>query len=181
MSEEKNEQMQTASNTLAIMLDYLGLEAAIKPEEKEDKIRLVIHSENDAGRIIGKRGQTLSNLQLLVNRMLNKGTNKFPYIFIDLEGYGKRKNPREKKSVSDTNDKSKKEFSKIDEGVLEQQALDAAKEVKRWGETVSLPPMNSKERRIIHMTLKEDGEIKTESGGDGRLKKVLVALADKAE
>ena len=59
---------------------------------------------------------------------------------------------------------------------LEQQALDAAKEVKRWGEPVTLPEMNAHDRRIIHVTLKDDPELTTESMGEGAMKKVVISL-----
>ena len=58
---------------------------------------------------------------------------------------------------------------------LLQQALDAAKEVKRWGDPVVLPKMNSHDRRIIHITLQEDGEVETQSEGDGAFKKVVIS------
>ena len=57
-----------------------------------------------------------------------------------------------------------------------QQAKDAAKEVKRWGEAVKLPEMNAHDRRIIHLTLQDDPEITTESEGEGSFKKVVVSL-----
>ena len=59
---------------------------------------------------------------------------------------------------------------------LEQQAIDAAKEVKRWGEPVKMPEMNAHDRRIIHMTLKDDPEVQTESEGEGAFKKVVISL-----
>ena len=65
--------------------------------------------------------------------------------------------------------------------LLEKQAKDAAKEVKRWGEPVKLPEMNAHDRRIIHITLKDDPEVTTESIGEGAMKKVVIALNNKAE
>ena len=59
---------------------------------------------------------------------------------------------------------------------LEQQALDAAKEVKRWGEPMTLPAMNARDRRIIHVTLQNDPELTTESIGEGAFKKVVISL-----
>ena len=73
------EQMQKASKTLATMLDYLGLDASLKTEEKGSKIALIVSSD-DAGRIIGRKGQALENLQLLLNRMMLKTDEEFPKI-----------------------------------------------------------------------------------------------------
>ena len=66
------------------------------------------------------------------------------------------------------------------EEALRQQALDAGKEVKRWGESVTLPLMNPHDRRIIHMTLKDDAELTTESEGEGTMKKVVISLKKEA-
>lgn len=62
---------------------------------------------------------------------------------------------------------------------MKSQALDAAKEVKRWGEPVTMRPMNSHDRRIVHITLENDPELITESDGDGKLKKVIISLKNK--
>ena len=62
--------------------------------------------------------------------------------------------------------------------MIRQQALDASKEVKKWGESVTLPPMNSHDRRIVHMTLKDDIEVTSESReeGDSNMKKIVISL-----
>ena len=65
---EKMEEIKVkVSKTLATMLDYLALDAKLKIEDKGSKLAVIIASE-DAGRIIGRKGQTLESLQLLLNR-----------------------------------------------------------------------------------------------------------------
>ena len=59
---------------------------------------------------------------------------------------------------------------------LERQALDAAKEVKRWGDPIKLPEMNAHDRRIIHLALKDDPEVMTESEGEGAVRQVVISL-----
>lgn len=172
------EQKAKASKTLATMLDYLGLEAALKTENKGANIAIKISSE-DAGRIIGRKGQTLESLQLLLNRMMFNGDKTFPRILLDIDGYarndsrgsggGREQRPRHRSESDDASDDMHAQR-------LEQQALDAAKEVKRWGEPVVLQEMNSHDRRIIHITLQEDTELTTVSEGDGSLKKVIISL-----
>ena len=204
------EQMQKASKTLATMLDYLGLDASLKAEEKGTKIALIVSSE-DAGRIIGRKGQALENLQLLLNRMMLKTDEEFPKIIIDIDGYtrkertergeGERGNdrgdrggdrgdrggrgergprgdrgPRGERSERSEREDDRDERGGENEEMLAQQALDAAKEVKRWGEPVTLPPMNAHDRRIIHITLQEENELQTESLGDGAKKSVVISL-----
>ncbi len=187
---ESNERLTKASTTLATMLDYLGLNASVKGEEKNGKFVLSTSSD-DAGRIIGKKGQSLQSLELLLNRMATKNDIDCPWISIDVDGYSKgnnghyvkgggakKRNGYSGKKKGDFSDKRKFRSSKKPENI-KQQTLDAAKEVKRWGEAVTLPPMNSHDRRIVHMTLKEDKEIKTESievNGSDRLKSVVISL-----
>lgn len=212
-----DEQKEKASKTLAIMLDYLGLEASLKVEEKGNKIALLVTSE-DAGRIIGRKGQTLENLQLLLNRMMFKGDTEFPKIVIDIDGYsrkekekrgeggreesrggreegrggrsegrggrgeGRSENRGERSESRDSGRSESRGYERDSEDDAEneerlsQQALDAAKEVKRWGEAVTLPPLNAHDRRIIHITLQDDTELQTESTGDGAKKSVVISL-----
>jgi len=187
---ENSERLNRASTTLATMLDYLGLNAAVKGKEINGKIVLLTTSD-DAGRIIGKKGQSLQGLELLLNRMSTKNDIECPWISIDVDGYSKSNNGdryfkneskrRGKPSVERKNDRYPNKRFKSDENSenIKLQALDAAKEVKRWGESITLPPMNSHDRRLVHMTLKKDTEIKTESiavNGSDRLKSVVISL-----
>lgn len=187
------EHMLKAEKTLGTMLDYLGLEANIKAELKPEKIILMAASE-DAGRIIGRKGQSLESLQLLINRMMQKGEVEFPRIYIDVDGYSRKPSSgsgsgsgsRKRREGGrggrggrgrgrEDGDGGSEDFDQ-DEERIRQQALDAAKEVKRWGESQTLPPMNSHNRRIVHITLRDDEEIITESDGDGSMKKVVISL-----
>ena len=164
------------------------------------------------GRIIGRKGQALESLQLLVNRMMQKADAEFPHVLIDIDGYSRkprerRKGPREDRgddgerrerrdsrdnrgergysqsrpSFSDDESAGEDAGNSENEEILRQQALDAAKEVKRWGDPVTLAAMNSHDRRIIHITLQEDKELKTESLGDGNLKRIVISLATNSE
>ena len=171
------------------MFDYLGLSASLRVEEKGTRIGVKISSE-DAGRIIGRKGQTLESLQLLLNRIMFKDDEECPHIMLDIDGYAKgergarseaddeseeggERRPRERR---ERRPRREEDGERTTKDQLEQQALDAAKEVKRWGEPVTLPEMNAHDRRIIHVTLKDDPELTTESMGEGAMKKVVISL-----
>ena len=162
---------------LATMFDYLSLNGEFKVEEKGQRISVRIAS-SDAGRVIGRKGQTLESLQLLVNRMMFKEDENCPHIMLDIDGYanGERegRENREGGRRPRRSEGASRSGSSVEQ--LERQALDAAKEVKRWGEPVKLPEMNAHDRRIIHITLKDDPEVTTESLGDGQMKKVMISL-----
>ena len=218
MTEQLNkERMEKSAKTLATMFDYLGLKANVKANEAEGKMMLIAQSE-DAGRIIGKKGQTLQSLELLVNRIATKNDAECPWITINVDGYssyqrregpsreegfgrreGRYGRPQERRYSgprregfgrrndedgfgrrSDEGRSGRREENNIDEDeALQKMATDAAKEVKRWGEPVQLKPMNAHDRRLVHVALKEDNEIKTESlpvEGSETLKSVVISI-----
>jgi spoIIIJ-associated protein len=170
---------------LARMFDYLSLSGEFKVVEKGSKIGVLISSD-DAGRIIGRKGQTLESLQLLVNRMLFKSDENAPLVTLDIDGYAdgdrdRRGKSRDKDANGENGDYPRRprrngNNSRSNVAQLELQAQDAAKEVKRWGEPIRLPEMNAHDRRIIHITLKDDPEVVTESIGEGAMKKVMISL-----
>ena len=190
------EQKAKIIKELTTMIDYLGLSASLRVEEKGARIGVKISSD-DAGRIIGRKGQTLESLQLLLNRIMFKGDEECPHIMLDIDGYARGERGARSESASGSEEESagegddrrerpqqrerrdrrpRREERTSTKDQLEQQALDAAKEVKRWGEPVTLPEMNAHDRRIIHVTLKEDPELTTESIGEGAYKKVVISL-----
>ena len=185
-NEKFEERKAKIVKSLTTMFDYLGLSASLRVEEKGTRIGVKISSE-DAGRIIGRKGQTLESLQLLLNRIMFKGDEECPRIMLDIDGYARkggkdrrdddgsapegRGEPRERRERRDRRDRNS-----VPEEQLISQAQDAAKEVKRWGQPVTLPKMNAHDRRIIHITLQDDPEITTQSEGEGSLKKVVINL-----
>lgn len=192
MSEENpkfEQQKEQLIRTLATMFDYLGLTGTFRVEMRDSKMAVKISSD-DAGRVIGRKGQTLESLQLIANRIMFKMDNEFPHVLLDIDGYAN--GDRERRSSDDEEGESPRRSRRSDsdrrrsgrrsgetrasQEQLEQQARDAAKEVKRWGESVKLPEMNAHDRRIIHLTLQDDPEIFTESEGEGAFKKVVVSL-----
>lgn len=183
------EMIDSSKATLEKMLDYLGLEGTVKAEGRTSKINLYV-SSSDAGRIIGRKGQTLESLQLILNKLMQKTNADFPKVYIDLDGYSSGRTERNmdrrergsrgergprRNSDRRRSDRGDEDFSSEDDN-LRQQAIDASKEVRRWGEPVTLPPMNSHDRRIIHIALENDADIITESSGEGAMKSVTIML-----
>lgn len=182
--------IDSSRETLIKMLDFLGLEGTVKAEGRTSKINLYV-SSNDAGRIIGRKGQTLESLQLILNKLMQKTNADFPKVYIDLDGYSSgrtergaerhERGPRAERSSRKSSDgrrgreRRNDDFSGEDDN-LRQQAIDASKEVRRWGEPVTLPPMNSHDRRIIHIALENEADLVTESSGEGAMKSVTIML-----
>ena len=108
--------------------------------------------------IIGEEGRTLDSLQYLLRKMLRK---KFPLkINLNLDAGDFRANRLED---------------------LKKLSHKLAAEVKETGKTRSISSLNPSERRVIHMELQDDKEIKSRSVGEGLFKKVLIYRAGKGK
>jgi spoIIIJ-associated protein len=125
--------------TLQKLLDLLGFTATVEEHTMEDGLLLDVKTE-DSGRLIGRQGQTLSDLQYITNRLLFQQDPSAPKIMVDVSGY--RAQARE---------------------ALVKKAKEAAEKVRRWGDVVELEPLNAFDRRIIHQALKDDPTIETHS------------------
>jgi spoIIIJ-associated protein len=137
--------------TLEELLKHLGFPAHVVEHEADEQLVLDIQTD-EPGRLIGRSGQTLGDLQFLVNRLVFKNDAKVPRIILDVGGY--RQQARE---------------------LLTKRAKEAAEKVRRWGDIVELEPMNAYDRRIIHQALKEDPDVETHSVEvDGSEKKVVL-------
>lgn len=137
--------------TLEEVLRLLGFQVTIEEHHLEEGMLLDVKSD-DSGRLIGRQGQTLSDLQYIVNRMLFKLDPEAPKITVDVGGY--RGQARES---------------------LVKKALEAAEKVRRWGDVVELEPMSAFDRRVVHNALKDDPTVETHSVEvEGTEKKVIL-------
>src|SRR6266576_3620936 len=125
--------------TLEKILNLLGFPASVEEHQMEDGILLDVKTE-DSGRLIGRQGQTLADLQYIANRLLFQQDPAAPKIMVDVGGY--RAQARD---------------------ALVKKAKDAAEKVRRWGDVVELEPMTAFDRRIIHQALKDDPGVETHS------------------
>ena len=133
------------------LLNLLGFEATVEAHTLEDGVFLDVKTD-DSGRLIGRQGQTLSDLQYLTNRMLFQQDQTSPKVLIDVGGY--RAKARE---------------------ALVQKAQAAAEKVRRWGDIVELEPMSAFDRRIIYNALKDAPGIEAASvEAEGTTKKVIL-------
>ncbi len=108
---------------------------------------------DDMGILIGKRGQTLDSLQYLTSLVVNKYTEDYIRVKLDIENYRERRKE-----------------------TLETLARNIAYKVKRTRRPVSLEPMNPYERRIIHSALQNDRYVVTRSEGEEPFRHVVVSL-----
>ena len=121
--------------------EEMGVQAAITVLQEGKNITFQLSGEKIA-LLIGKRGQTLNALQYLTQLVTNRYAKQYVNAIVDAEGYRERRNQ-----------------------TLIQLAERMANRAIRTGEAVSLEPMPSYERKIIHTALMRDQKIKTTSHG----------------
>jgi len=145
------EKVEESINILQRLLDYMGIDARVDGEEKEDLIHLTIFSDY-SGILIGRRGETLDSLEHLVDRIVNRKFENRVSIIVDTEGY--RESRREE---------------------LNSLAKRIAQQVKMTGKPAVVASMRARDRKIIHIALKDDEEVETMSEGEGFERKVIIS------
>ena len=144
------EEIEITKQLTVELLERMGVKTEIEGFLKEGVLYLEIKGDQE-GILIGKHGRTLESLQLLINRMVNKKLKNSIRIVLDVDDYRKRR--------ADS---------------MAQMAQRLGEKAKTTGLSQTVGQFNAFERRIIHLTLKEDPSLKTESLGEGELKKVKI-------
>lgn len=154
----KEDKRELSRELLENILKYMNVPCAVKMElDAGDPTRATLLVDGDnVGNVIGKRGATLNALQYLLNVMVNKEGEDKVNVAIDASGY------RESRVKS-----------------LEELSLKLAARVKETNKSVELEPMTSQERKIIHMTLKNNGDVYTYSKGEEPYRKVVISAKNK--
>jgi len=149
------EEIEIAKQLTIELLERMGVKTEVEVFLKEGVLYLEIKGDQE-GILIGKHGRTLESLQLLINRMVNKRLENAMRVILDIDAYRKRR--------ADS---------------MAQMAQRLGEKAKKTGHSLTVGPFNAHDRRIIHITLKEDPSLKTESLGEGELKKVEIIPTEK--
>lgn len=156
--EEQEAETEAASvEMLAHMIGLLGFKVTVEPvwkdsDDEHDKrvLWLEIHGRN-LSTLIGRRGDTLENIQYLLRMMVNQRLHRWNDIVVDVDQYRIRR---------------AEQISQLANRLAEQ-ALSA-------GRAMALEPMPPNERRIVHMALRNHPNVYTQSSGDGERRKVYI-------
>jgi len=128
----------------------MGVETEVEGFLREGEVCIEVES-NKEGILIGKHGRTLDSLQFLINRMINKELKEPMRMFLDINHYKKRRAES-----------------------LKQMAIRFGENAKRTSKEITIGPFNAHDRRIIHITLRENPSLKTESLGEGEMKRIKI-------
>ncbi len=143
-----------AEEIVADILRLMRLSCQLHVTEEKNTLIIDIETAGSDGLLIGKGGNTLSALEYVANRMLQRGSKKSRKIVLDVSGYKRRQG----------------EF-------LKSKALSLAEQVKAANKQVTTEPMDAADRSIIYAVLKSDPAVETRSVGQGPVKSIVVAPA----
>lgn len=150
---EKLEQAENNVKTFfEAIINKLGNNINYSIEKKSNGLEISL-SGDDAGFLIGYRGETMYAFQSIISTIANKGIDEKIRVWLDIEGY---KEKREK--------------------TLQDLANRIARTVERTRKSVTLEPMQAYERKIIHSVLQDSKTVKTESIGEEPRRRVVISL-----
>lgn len=147
------EDIEITVDVLQHILRYMNIHAMVQVRST-DPLTLNIHGINEnLGLLIGRRGETLAALQLLVSLVVSHRTRHRMRIIVDAENYRQRR-----------------------EENLRSLALRVAQQVRNYRRSIALEAMPPHERRIVHISLADSQDISTESIGEGDERRVVISL-----
>ena len=154
-SADQDEQRREATVILKQILEMMGERAEVRQIEVDaESVELEIKADG-SGILIGRHGQTLDALEYIVNRILARRIKDAAPISLETESYRSRRRQQ-----------------------LHRMALSVGERAKREHQSVRLDPMAPRDRRVVHMALKDDPMITTRSAGEGFLRSIEIVPAD---
>lgn len=146
-----DELVDTSVGVLIELLELMHIEGEVEVRSRAYPLTLNIQGP-DLGILIGRHGDTLASLQFMVNLIVGRRMGRWTRLVVDVEDYRLRR-----------------------ERTLRDVASRAAERVRRTRQTVTLEPMPSNERRIVHLALQGDRFVSTHSIGEGDSRKVVIS------
>jgi spoIIIJ-associated protein len=136
--------------TLQKMADLITEDATVEAETNRDHLTLKISGGN-AGILIGRKGQTLDAMQFLTDKIINRQSEARVRVKVDVEGYIETRKSN-----------------------LRHLALKMAEKAKKTGRPATINQMSAQDRRIVHLALKDDNRVRTQSMGDGYYRRLVI-------
>jgi spoIIIJ-associated protein len=147
------EDVEITVDVLQHILRYINMPATVQVRSNNPLTLNISGIHENLGLLIGRRGETLAALQLLVSLIVGHRTKHRMRIILDAENYRQRR-----------------------EENLRSLALRVAQQVRNYRRSIALEAMPPHERRIVHIALAESKDISTESIGEGDARRVVISL-----
>jgi spoIIIJ-associated protein len=154
-SADVEEQRREAMVILKQILEQMGEPTDVRQIEVDAETIEIEIKGDGSGILIGRHGQTLDALEYIVNRILARRIKDAAPISLETESYRARRRQQ-----------------------LHRMALSMGEKAKREHKPVRLEPMPPRDRRVVHLALKDDPMITTRSGGDGIMRAIEIVPTD---
>lgn len=159
-TDRSQERMAAACGAVVGLFERLGADVAVEPEDTDAAIVCHVKIKRGAGVLeVGPRGQVLESIQYLVNRMVGRDADRGKRITIEVGG------------VRDD----------ATEPAMIEMAQRLGESARRIGKTLTIVPIQARDRRVIHTSLAAMDGLRTRSEGEGILRRLLIELADDAD
>lgn len=132
------------------MADLITEDSRVEADTEGDRLTLRIEGGN-TGILIGRKGQTLDAMQFLTDKIINRQSEARVRVKVDIEGYMETRKEN-----------------------LRQLAYKMAEKAKKTGRPATINQMSAQDRRIVHLTLKDDNRVRTQSMGDGYYRRLVI-------
>ncbi len=150
IDEDEDDIIASCRDSLQKIIDAITSDAEVSVEKNSHRIQFNVKGGN-AGILIGKRGQTLEAIQYIIEKIANKHKDQHRRIQVDVEGYLKTRQEN-----------------------LEKLATRLAQKAVRTGKPMTIGQMNAHDRRIVHLFLKNNSTVRTQSLGEGLYRKLMI-------
>jgi spoIIIJ-associated protein len=140
-------QVETDLNRL---LELINFPSEVSISSDQENVTALIEGEY-IPKIVEENGKILDSLQYLLRKMIGKKFTEKAIITVDAGDFRAKRNEE-----------------------LKERGIQYAEEVKKSGKTRSIPSLNPSERRVVHLALQDDKDVRSRSVGEGLLKKVLI-------
>lgn len=144
------ESVLLGTEALQKMADLITDDADVSANTESDRLTLSIEGGN-AGILIGRKGQTLDAMQFLTDKIINRKSEARVRVKVDIEGYMETRKSN-----------------------LKHLAYKMADKAKKTGRPATINQMSAQDRRIVHLALKDDSKVRTQSMGDGYYRRLVI-------
>ncbi|OGR12376.1 MAG: RNA-binding protein [Desulfobacula sp. GWF2_41_7] len=136
--------------TLQKIADLITEGAKVTAKTEADRLTLCIEGGN-SGILIGRKGQTLDAMQFLTDKIINRKSEARVRVRVDIEGYMETRKSN-----------------------LKHLAYKMADKAKKTGRPATINQMSAQDRRIVHLALKDDTKVRTQSMGEGYYRRLVI-------
>lgn len=147
LTKDELKQIQTITEDL---LERLGVTGEVEVTATDETVDVLVKTE-ETGIVIGYHGEVLDSLQLVLSLMVSQALGRFQRLTLEVGDYKKNRSE-----------------------YLEKLALQVKERVLREGREHAVSSLRPWERRVMHMLLKDDPEVTSESVGEGRDRVLII-------